>query len=131
MNQIWLGFIVLAQVATVGFLILMFMEMRKAVRSLNEFLKTTEESIKPALEELQQTLKSIRNVSDDINVITVDIKTFSGTMRDVGQNIKHVSNLLEDITKSTTVKASGLKVGIRVALGVLLNNLILRKGGGK
>lgn len=131
MNQMWLGFIVLAQVVTVGFLIWMFVEMRKAVRSLNEFLKTTEESIKPALEELQQTLKSIRNVSDDINVVTVDIKTFSGAIRDVGQNIKHVSNLIEDVTKSTTVKASGLKVGIRAALGVLLNNLISRKGGEK
>lgn len=131
MNQIWLGFIVLAQVVTIGFLILIFVDMRKAVRSLNEFLKTTGESIKPALEELQQTLKSIRNVSDDINIVTVDIKTFSGAVRDVGQNIKHVSNLIEDVTKSTTVKASGLKAGIRAALGVLLNNLILKKGGGK
>lgn len=131
MNQIWAGLIVLALVVTVGFLVLLIMELRKTTRSLNEFLKTTEESIKPALEELQQTLKSIRNVSDDINVVTVDIKTFSGAMRDVGQNIKHVSNLIEDVTKSTTVKASGLKIGIRAALGVLLNNLISRKGGEK
>jgi uncharacterized protein YoxC len=131
MNQLWLGLIAIAVVVTAGFIISLIIEMKRTTSSLREFLKTTEESIKPVLEELQQTLKSIRNVSDDINIVTVDIKTFSGSVRDVGQNIKHVSNLIEDVSKSTTVKASGLKAGIRAALGVLLNNLILRKGGGK
>ena len=131
MNQIWVGLIVLAVVVTAGFIISLIIELKKTACSLREFLTTTEESIKPTLEELQQTLNSIRNVSDDINDVTADIKTFSGTVRDVGQNIKHVSNLIEDVTSSTTVKASGLKVGIKTAMGGLLNNLFSRKGGGK
>lgn len=129
MNQILIGLIVLALLATVGFLIPLLMELRKTARSLREFLKITEGSIKPALEELQQTLKSIRNVSDDVNDVTGDIKTFSGAVRDVGHNIRQVSNLIEDVTASTVIKASGLRVGIRTALEVLLNNLFSKKGG--
>ncbi len=131
MNEIWVGLMALAVVVTVGFLILLTMELRKAARSLSEFLRTTEESIKPALEELQQTLKSIRNVSNNVNDVTDDIKTFSVVVRDAGQNIKHVSNLIEDVTSSAAIKASGLKIGIRTALEVLLNNLFSRKGEGK
>ncbi|MEW6675259.1 MAG: DUF948 domain-containing protein [Nitrospirota bacterium] len=129
MNQIWIGLIVLAFLVTVGLLIPVLMELRKTARSLRKFLKTTEESIKPTLEELQQTLKSIRNVSDDVNDVTGDIKTFSGSVRDVGHNIRHMSNLIEDVTSSTVIKASGLRVGIKTALEVLLNNLFSKKGG--
>lgn len=131
MNQIWLLLIVISVVVTSGFIISLIIELKKTVRILNELLKTTEESVKPTLEELQQTLKSLRNVSDDINVVTTDVKTLSGSVRDVGLNIKQVSNLVEEVTSSTLIKASGLKAGIKTGLMFLLNNLFLKKGGGK
>ena len=131
MSQLWIGLIVIAVVATAVFLIGLIMELRKTARSINEFLKTTEESFKPTLEELQLTLKSLRNVSDNLNDATDDIKAFSGAVRDVGQNVKHISNIIEDVTSSTAIKASGLKVGISTALGVLLSNLFSKKGEGK
>lgn len=128
MNQIWIGLIVFAILAMIGFLIPLLIELRKTARSIRKFLKRTEESIEPTLEELQQTLKSLRSVSDELNDVTDDIKTFSGAVRDIGQNIRHVGNLIDDVTSSTIIKASGLRVGIRTALEVLLNNL-LKKGG--
>jgi uncharacterized protein YoxC len=131
MNQIWVGLIALAVVVLAGFIISLIIELKKTAYSLREFLTTTEKSIKPTLEELQVTLKSMRNISDDINDVTADIKTFSGSVRDVGKNINNLSNLIEDVASSATVKASGLKVGISTALGVLLNNLFSKKGGGK
>lgn len=131
MNQIWLGLIAIAVVVTAGFIVSLIIELKKTTSSLREFLKTTEESIRPAMEELQQTLKSIRSISNDINDITDDIKTFSGSVRNIGENVSRVSKLIEDVTSLTVIKASGLKVGIRTALDVLLNNLFSKKGGGK
>ena len=131
MNQLWGALIVLSVVATSVFLILLILELRKTARSLSEFLERTEESFKPTLEELQQTLRSLRNVSDNLSDATNDIKTFSMAVRDVGQHVRHISNTIEDVTSSTAIKASGLKVGIRTALGVLLSNLFLKKGGGR
>ncbi|OGW39532.1 MAG: hypothetical protein A2Y97_00665 [Nitrospirae bacterium RBG_13_39_12] len=129
MNQIWVGLIAIAVTVTAGFIILLIIELKKTVHSLRDFIVTTEETIKPTMEEIQQTLKSIRSVSDDVNSITSNIKELSGTVRDVGQNISVVSNLIGDITSSTKATASGLKVGIKTALGVLLKNLFTKKGG--
>ncbi|OHE54742.1 MAG: hypothetical protein A2Z47_07070 [Thermodesulfovibrio sp. RBG_19FT_COMBO_42_12] len=131
MNQIWLGLIAIAVVVTAGFVISLMIEMKKMISSLREFLKTTQETIKLTLEELQQTLKSIRNVSDNINDVTDDIKKLSGSVRNMGDNVSRVSKLIEGMTLSTVIKASGLKVGIMTALDILLNNLFSKKGGGK
>jgi uncharacterized protein YoxC len=131
MSQLWLTLIGIAVVVTAGFVVSLIIELKKTVRSLNDFLKTTEESIKPTLEELQQTLRSLRNVSNDLNDVTTDIKTLSGSVRDVGLNIKHVSNIVEDITSSGYIKVSGVKAGIKTGIMVLLNNLFSRKGGGQ
>lgn len=131
MNQIWLGLIAIAVVVMAGFVISLMIELKKMISSLREFMKTTQETIKPTLEELQQTLKSIRSISNDINDVTNDVKAFSGSVRDMGQNIGRVSKLIEDVTSSTIIKATGLKVGIRTALDVLLNNLFTKKGVGK
>jgi len=131
MNNIWIGLIAIAVAATAFFLILLLVELRRTVQALRDTLKTTEESTKMTLEELQQTLKSLRGISDNLKAVTDDVKTFSGAVKDVGQNISHVSNLVENVASSTLIKASGLKVGIRTALGVLSSNLLsnfLKKG---
>jgi uncharacterized protein YoxC len=128
-NQIWLTLIGIAIVITAGFVISLIIELKKTVRSLNEFLQTTEASIQPTLEELQLTLKSLRNISENLNEVTDDMKTLSGSVRDVGLTIKHVTGVVEDITSSVAVKAAGTKAGIKTGLMVLLNNLFLKKGG--
>jgi len=112
----------------VGFLIYVLLETRKSAKALTEFLKTTEDSLRPTLEELQQTLRSLRRVTDDVNEVTEDIKTLSGSARDIGQNLKKISGLLNEVSSETIIKVSGLRVGIRTALEVLLKNLFLRKG---
>jgi len=129
MTQIWLALIVLILAVTAGSLIWLIIELRGAARSLNMCLKTTEECIKPTLEELQQTLRSIRNVSNDLNDVTSDIKTLSGSVRDVAVNIRTVSNVIEHITALTTIKASGLRAGVKAGLEVLINNLFSKIGG--
>lgn len=129
MTQVWLALIVLILAVTAGSVIWLIIELKSAARSLNVCLKTTEESIKPTLEELQETLRSIRNVANDLNDVTSDIKTLSGSVRDVGMNIRAVSSVIEHVTSLTTIRASGLRAGVKAGLEVLINNLFSRIGG--
>jgi uncharacterized protein YoxC len=128
MNQIWLIIIAIAVAVTAGFIVSLIIELKKTLRSLNDFLKTTEETIKPTVEELQQVLASVRSVSNDVNDITSDIKTLSGTVRDVGQNIRYASSFIGGLASGTTLKAAGIKAGVKTALGVLLKNFLSKKG---
>lgn len=128
MNQLWIALISIAFLAVVGFLIPVLLELRKSAKSFTNFLKTTEDSLKPTLEELQQTLKSLRKVTDDVNAVTEDVKTLSGAIGDVGRNLKGLSELLSEVSSEAVIKVSGLRVGIRTALEVLLKNLLKRGG---
>jgi len=128
MNEIWFALMAIAFLVVVGFFIYVLLELRKSARALTEFLKTTEESLKPTMEELQLTLRSLRKVTDDVNEITGDIRTISGSTRDIGRNLKKVSELVNEVSSETIIKVSGLRVGIRTALEVLLKNVFLKGG---
>ncbi|MEW6001343.1 MAG: DUF948 domain-containing protein [Nitrospirota bacterium] len=131
MTNIWLVLMTIAVLVAVGFLIPVLLELKKTARSTTIFLKTAEESLKPTMEELQQTLKSLRNITENINNITVDVKEFSGAVKEAGQNIKTLSLLIGSFTSAAAIKTSGLRVGIRTALQVLLSNLFSKKEEGK
>jgi len=129
MNQIWLIIIALAVAVTAGFAISLIIDLKRTTRSVNEFISSTEATLRPTLDELQQTLKSLRNISDDLNDVTSDMKTLSSSIKDVGINIKQVSNIIEHVTSETAIKATSFKAGIRTGLGILLQNLFTKKGG--
>ena len=129
MTQVLMALIVLILAVMAGSVIWLIIELRNAARSLNVCLKITEECIKPTLEELQQTLRGIRNITNDLNDMTSDIKMFSGSVRDVAVNIRTASNVIGHITSLTTIRASGLKAGVRAGLEVLINNLFSKTGG--
>ena len=132
MNQTWLALIAVAFAVAAFFLILLLIELRKTAQSLSNSLKSIEESAKITLDELQLTLKSLRDVSDNLKGVSGDMKDFSGAVKDVGQNISQVSNVLEAVTSAVLIKASGLRAGVKVGLGVLMSNLFktcFKKGG--
>jgi len=58
------------------------------------------------------------------------MKVLSGALKNVGESVKHVTgdvehvvNMVDEITSSAAVEASGLKAGIKAGLWVLLKNL--------
>lgn len=127
MNNLWEGLIVLAVLVLTGFLVMLIIELKKTTRSLRN---TIDNNLNTTLGEIQETLKSIRNISDNITGITSDVKNLTGNVKEVGQNVKHVSELVGNVTSATSVTVAGLKAGIKTAIGVILNNLFTRKGGG-
>lgn len=126
MGNVFWGIITLAVVAAVAVLIFVMIELRAAIRALKDFLRTSETTLKPTLDELQMTLKSLRNVTDNVTAVTEDVKTLSGSVRNVGESLKHVSELIEGVTSSAVIRASGLRAGINAAVEVLLKGLFSR-----
>ncbi|HXX81062.1 MAG TPA: DUF948 domain-containing protein [Thermodesulfovibrionales bacterium] len=123
MSNILLGLITLSCIVAVGVAIFVMIELKGAIRALREFIKTTEGSLKPTLEEFQQTLRSMRNVTDNVTGVTEDVRVLSSSVRDVGENVKRVSELVEDVTSTAAIKVSGLRAGINAATDVLLKNI--------
>jgi uncharacterized protein YoxC len=121
-----LSIITLSCVLLVIVLIYVLLELRVATRKLEQFITTSETSLKPTLEELPGTIRSIRHIAENIATVTDDVKTLSGSVREVGENIRLTSSYIEGIAASSSVQVSGLKAGIRAGLNVLVNNLLTK-----
>jgi hypothetical protein len=121
-----LSIITLSCVVLVIVLIYVLLELRVATRKLEQFITTSEISLKPTFEELPGTIRSIRHIAENIATVTDDVKTLSGSVREVGENIRLTSGYIEGIAASSSVQVSGLKAGIRAGLNVLVNNLLTK-----
>jgi len=126
MTTFLLSIITLSCVVLVIVLIYVLLELRVATRKLEQFISTSEASLKPALDELPGTIRSIRYIAENIATVTDDVKTLSGSVREVGENIRLTSGYIEGIAASSSVQVSGLKAGIRAGLNVLVNNLLTK-----
>jgi uncharacterized protein YoxC len=127
MNTVLLAVIAVCVLATAFFLVLVLAELKKTLASLR---KTMDEGLKPALEEVQATLKSVRTITDEVGGITSDVREVSRSVVEIGRAVSAISGLLDNVGSSVTVRAAGVKAGIRAAIEYLAKNL-RRKGDGK
>jgi hypothetical protein len=126
MTTLLLSIITIACVALVIVLIYVLLELRVATQKLEQFIGTSETSLKPTLDELPGTIKSIRHIAENIAMVTDDVKTLSGSVREVGKNIRLTSGYIEEIASSSSVQVSGLRAGVRAGLYTLVNNLLTK-----
>jgi methyl-accepting chemotaxis protein len=129
MNDAWLWIIGISVAVTAGYVISLIIELKKTLRSVNDLVKTTQESLKPTIEEVQETLRSLRGVSDNLTDVTSDIRTLSSSVRDVGVTVKQVSGVVGNIASLASIQSSGLKAGVKASAMYLLHNLFSKKGG--
>lgn len=120
----------LAFLAAVGFFVYLLLEIKKAATTFQETLKNIdnsvkniEESMKPALENAGQALKSIRSVSEDVEAVTGNVRNFSAAMYDIAVNLRVISGIINDLRGSVSLRATGLEVGVKTALNVLIKEL--------
>ncbi len=118
-----IGIIVVAItfLAAVFLLIYSSLQIKKAATALTDFLAATDLKINPVLKEAEETLKSIRTVYDDIGSATSNIRNISGALSDVAVRVRTFGLLTEGLQNQLAVRITGLKAGIKAALGVLLN----------
>ncbi len=129
MNTVLWSLMTLAAIAAVVVFTLVMLEVRTAVRSLKELIKTVDSScapIKPAIEELQLTLQSVRNVTDNVNGVAEDVRELSSSIRDVGEKVKYVTDIVGGVTSVTTGRVSALRSGINAAIEVVMRSIFGR-----
>jgi uncharacterized protein YoxC len=126
MTTLLLSIITFACVVLVIVLIYVLLELRQATQKLEQFISTSESSLKPTLDELPGTIRSIRHIAENIATVTDDVKTLSGSVREVGENIRLTSGYIEEIASSSSVEVSGLRAGIRTGFNVLVNNFLTK-----
>jgi uncharacterized protein YoxC len=122
-----LGIIALACLVLVIILIYVILEVRTATRKLEQYITTFESSLKPTLDELPEAITSIRRIAENIAMVTDDVKTLSGAVREVGENIRLTSGYIEEIASSSSVQASGLRAGVKAGLYTLVNNVLTKR----
>ncbi len=105
-----------------GFFIYAAIQLKKMLVCLNDFCKTTEERLKPVLEETEKTMKSIRAVSDNVAAVTGNIKEVSEAASDVAENIRAVSMIIDDVRDQVSLRTRGIVAGVQTALGVLMKH---------
>jgi uncharacterized protein YoxC len=134
MNSFYAGLITLAVLVVAVFFILVMVELRHAIRALEAFLKTVELTLNPTLEELRKNLQSTRTMTDNMSILTEDIKVFSGSLREVGENanqisrtVRSIASLMDGQTFAATMKFSAFKAGVRAASEILLKNFLSKR----
>ncbi len=111
----------------IGLLIYAIFEMRKAVAALNSSLKSTEERLNPVILETEHFLRNIRRITDDIGAVTYATRNIAEAGSDIVINLKAVSSLLNDMVEGLSLKAFGVKAGVKTAINVLINQLKERR----
>jgi len=129
-----LGFFIIISLAVLiaaGALVYFLMEIKRAnvafqetLKNINNSLKNIEENMKPVLEDAGQTLKSIRSVSEDVEAVTGNVRNFSAAMYDIAANLRAISGIINDLRGNVSLRAAGLKVGVKTALNVLVKELM-------
>ena len=114
-------------ITVICLLIYAIFEMRKAVAALNISLKSTEERLNPVILETEQFLRSVRRITDDVGAVTDTARNIAEAGSDIVINLKTVSSLLNDIGGGLSLKAFGLKAGVKTAINVLINELKERR----
>jgi uncharacterized protein YoxC len=124
----------LAILITAGVLVYFLMELKRAAAAFQETLKNVdnsikniEENMKPVLEDAGQALKSIRSVSEDVEAVTGNVRNFSAAMYDIAINLRAISSIINDLRGGASLRATGLKVGVKTALNVLVKELTKRQ----
>ena len=111
----------------IGLLIYAIFEIRKAVAALNSSLKVTEERLNPVILQTEQLLRSVRRVADDVGAVTYTARSIAEAGSDLLINLKTLSSLLNDIGQGLSLKAFGVKAGVKTAINVLINQLKERR----
>ncbi len=119
------GFVILiiGFLGAIGFLIYTLMEIKKAITEFRDFLKFMENRLTPVLMETEETLKSIKKVSTDVGDTTENLRSFSSAVYDLGNDVRGIVALISEFREGISLKAVGLKAGIKAALNVLAKQL--------
>jgi uncharacterized protein YoxC len=127
MTNFWLIVIGASSLAVDVVLIVLILQVLRAVTSLR---RVVDVKMEPILKDVESVTGNVREMADNAKGIVEDVREFSSSVKEVGRTVRAVNDLAGGIGSSATIRAVSLKAGIVAGVQYLLTNL-LRKGDEK
>lgn len=118
-----LTFAIVLSVVIVWFII----DLRRTSCALREFIKSTEESLAPALIELKLTMQSVKSVHEDIGAVVRDARDITESVSDISENIKKLSGITDELIVGMSSTVGAFRAGVREGFVSLIGSLFHRK----
>jgi len=126
--ELFLGIIAAVAVMFLVFLIPVILQIKKMVKSAEDFLGATEKSLTPLLAELTVSIERLNRITEDVEYSVSNVKHLAKAVGDIGSLIDELNNFIKKTGLSFTLKTAGIGAGIKAAVGVLIKGII-KKGG--
>ncbi len=96
-NEVFFGLITAAIIALIIVVIWLCLKLGQTVQATKAFLETAQQSIQESLGEVNQNLKTLRTLTDNINAAADDVTSFTGSIGDVGDEVKQIASDVRQI----------------------------------
>ncbi len=119
--------LVLGIFTAIALLIYAVFEMKRMTATFNSSMKYAEEQLSPVLLEAGQFLRSVRKITDDAGAVTYAVRNVAEASNDVVINLKALSIILKGFGDGLSLRACGVKTGVKTAFNVLINQMKERR----
>lgn len=126
--ELFLGIITVVLIILLGFVIYFILSTKNTMRSVENFIKTTQEPLISLLSELRESVERLDRIIRDIEDSTKNVQHLSKAIGELGALIDELNNFVRRTGLSFSIKTASIGVGIKTALGVLARGII-KKGG--
>lgn len=130
-NEVFLGIITAAVVVIVIFVVRLATKLSETAASVEEFLETTDRTLKGVAGEVNESLRSFRVITDTVGGAASDVKALTGSFKDAGQAVQEVADSVRDIGKAvqglgseTVASVCGLRAGLKTGFETFVKNLL-------
>jgi uncharacterized protein YoxC len=133
-NEIFFGIIAAAFIALVACFIWLAARIGETMKTANKVLENTDQALRETIGEVNQNLRSLRIITDNISIVTTDATSFSGSIRDMGDevrrltgNVREIGDVVHSLGTETIASVCGLRAGFRTGFDVLLKSLFQQR----
>jgi uncharacterized protein YoxC len=110
------------------FVVSAIVQIRRTAKSVEDFLKTTQESLNPLLKELRESVERANRVTAGLESSVNDVQHLSKAIGEAGSIINELNKLIRQSGLAFSIKTASLGVGIKTALNVLAKGIMKKRG---
>ncbi len=119
--------LVLGILTSIALLIFAIFEMKKMSALISRTMNYTEQRLDPLVQESEKFVRNMNKIADDAGAVTYAARNIAEAGSDVLINLKALSLILNGLADGLSLKACGVKAGMKTALGVLINQMKERR----
>ena len=123
-TQIFLGIIAAALIILLALLIPVILQMKKTIKSADDFLKATGESLPPLLSELKQSAERLNKITEGVEDSVKNVQHLAKAVGTTGALVDELNNFVKQKGLSFSVKTMSIFVGVKAALSTLVKGIV-------